>query len=362
MKRQLTTAYKVKEYLRLRRALGFKMRSQGEMLLQFAKQLDRSGHRGPLTTEMALKWANSPQLSRSSRAKRLSAVRCFARYLSVRDGRTEVPGRYLVPKVCFRQRPHLYSPRELEQLLETVGRLRPLYPLKRLVYRTLFGLLACTGLRVSEALRLNAVDVDLKRGVMRIEQTKFKKSRLVTLHPTATRALRCYVLARYGQQVINEDSPFFVNGRGTRLTYCAVRNAFERIRDMLSWKKGNGDMPRPRIHDLRHTFACRRLLSWYRQGKDVHNLIAALSTYMGHGKVTDTYWYLTGTPELLAIAGGRFERFACAEKGGRACNPKNLRCPRFRLGQCFSVTSASTLSANVILARRQLAAIATLSG
>ena len=123
-----------------------------------------------LTTEMALKWANVPKLSRSSRAKRLSAVRCFARYLSVRDGRTEVPGRHLVPKVCFRQRPHLYSQRELEQLLAAAGRLWPSYPLKRLVYRTLFGLLACAGLRVSEALKLNAADVDLEHGVLRIEK------------------------------------------------------------------------------------------------------------------------------------------------------------------------------------------------
>jgi integrase len=317
MKRKSTMARKVKEYLRLRRALGFKMRSQGEMLLQFARYLDRSGHRGPLTTEMALKWANDPKLSRSSRAKRLSAVRCFARYLSVRDGRTEVPGRYLVPKVCFRQRPHLYSQRELEQLLDATGRLWPSYPLKRLVYRTLFGLLACAGLRVSEALKLNVADVDLEHGVVRIEKTKFKKSRLVPLHPTATRALRRYVLARDGRQVMGDDSPFFLNGDGTRLTYCAVCWAFEHLRDMLGWKAGNGEMPRPRIHDLRHTFACQRLLSWYRQGNDVHNLIAALSTYMGHGKVTDTYWYLTGTPELLAIAGGRFERFAHLGKGGR---------------------------------------------
>jgi integrase len=117
---------------------------------------------------------------------------------------------------------------------------------------------------------------------------------------------------------MRDNSPFFVNGDGTRLTYCAVRWAFEHLRDMLGWKTGNGEMPRPRLHDLRHTFACRRLLTWYRQGKDVHNLIAALSTYMGHGRVTDTYWYLTGTPELLAIAGGRFEQFALDGKGGRA--------------------------------------------
>ena len=113
-------------------------------------------------------------------------------------------------------------------------------------------------------------------------------------------------------------APFFVSGDGNRLTYRAVCRIFQQLRDMLGWKKGNGEWPRPRIHDLRHSFACRRLLSWYRQGKNVHHLVAALSTYLGHGKVTDTYWYLTGTPELLAIAGSRFERFARPGKGGRA--------------------------------------------
>ena len=318
MSRQATMVSNVKEYLRLRRALGFQMRSQEEMLLQFAKYLDHSGHRGPFTTDMALRWANRPQLARSYRAKRLSAVRCFARYLTVRDGRTEVPDRHLIPIVVFRQRPHLYSQRELEQLLDATDRLLPTYPLKRLVYRTLFGLLACTGLRISEAIKLKSAHVDLKHCVLRIEKTKFKKSRLVPLHPTAARALRRYSEARYGQPTACDDSPFFVNRRGNRLTYCAVRWAFERLRNVLGWKHGNGEMPRPRVHDIRHTFACRRLLSWYRQGKNVQNLIVSLSTYMGHGKVTDTYWYLTGTPELLAIAGGRFEQFARSGKGERA--------------------------------------------
>jgi integrase len=285
------------------------------MLLQFGRYLDGAGHRGPLTTETALRWANRPHLSRSSRAKRLSAVRCFARYLSARDGQTEVPERYLVPKVCFRQRPHLYSPGELAQLLAATEHLLPSYPLKRLVYRTLFGLLACTGLRVSEALKLNADHVDLQRGVLWIEQTKFKKSRLVPLHPTATHALRRYAQARYGKLDVRDNSPLFANKKGNRLTYCAVRWNFETLRDMLRWTQGNGNWPRPRIHDLRHTFACQRLLSWYRQGQDVHHLIAALSTYLGHGNVTDTYWYLTSTPELLAIAGVRFEQFANTGKG-----------------------------------------------
>ncbi|MBM4093425.1 MAG: integrase [Planctomycetes bacterium] len=317
MKRN-TMVCRVRDYLRLRRSLGFQMRSQEEMLLRFARHLDRSKHRGPLTVQKALEWANRPHLSQSTRATRLSAVRCSARYMAVRDGQTEVPGRHLVPKVCFRQRPHLYSQRELEQLLAATQRLWPSYPLKRLVYWTLFGLLACTGLRVSEALKLNAAHVDVKHDVLRIEETKFKKSRLEPLHATATRAMCRYALARYGQLHVRDNSPFSINDRGIRLTYCAVRWNFERLRDMLGLTKGNGQRPRPRLHDMRHTFACQRLLSWYRQGKDVHHLIAALSTYLGHGKVSDTYWYLTGTPELLAVAGGRFERFASRAQGGRS--------------------------------------------
>jgi len=324
LKRSSTMVRQVGEYLQLRRSLGFELKSQGKLLLRFARYLDRSGHRGPLTTEMILRWANLPKNSaRSYRAKRLTAVRCFARYLAARDGQTEVPGRYLMPKECVRRQPHLYSQHEIEQLLAATDWLLPMYPLRRLVYRTLFGLLACTGLRISEALKLNAADVDLEHGVLRIKETKFKKSRLVPLHPTTTRALRWYVQTRYGQQVPYDESPFFVNRYGNRLTSVTVRRTFRNLRDMLGWKKSNGELPRPRIHDFRHTFACRRLLTWYRQGKDVHNLIVALSTYLGHGSVTNTYWYLAATPELLAIAGDRFEQFArtgkaSARKGGRA--------------------------------------------
>jgi len=253
MRRHVTMLAQAKEYLRLRRSLGFELRSQGEMLLSFAKYLDHSGHRGPLTTEVALCWTNLPKnASLAYRAKRLSAVRCFARYLTARDGRTEVPDRRLVAKVYLRRRPHLYSQSELEQLLAATGRLWPSYPLKWLVYRTLFGLLACTGMRVSEALKLNAADVDLVHGVLRIEKTKFKKSRLVPLHPTATQALRRYAQARYGQQGGGDDSPFFISSRGNRLYYHIVCRVFGQLRDILGWKKGNGELPRPRIHDLRH--------------------------------------------------------------------------------------------------------------
>ena len=318
MKRHRTMVQHVNTYLEQRRALGFQLKSQGEMLLDFAKYLDHTGRRGPFTTEAALRWVNLPENpSRKYLAKRLSAVRCFARYLAVRDGRTEVPDRHLIPKAPLRQRPYLYSQRDLQQLLAATGRLWPSYPLKRLLYRTLFGLLACSGLRISEALKLNAEHLDLERGILRVEKTKFKKSRLVPLHPTATRALRRYAQSRYGQQRPGDDGPFFVKADGSRLTSCAVRWAFGQLRDMLGWNRRKGQELRPRIHDLRHTFACRRLLCWYRQGKDVHHLVAALSTYMGHGKVTDTYWYLTATPELMAIAADRFEQFVCTGQGGQ---------------------------------------------
>jgi integrase len=138
---------------------------------------------------------------------------------------------------------------------------------------------------------------------------------LVPLHPTAKRALCRYAQTRFGTLDVHDNSPFFVNKKGNRLTYGAIRWNFDKLREMLGWTQGNGEWPRPRIHDLRHTFACQRLLFWYRHKLDVHHLIAALSTYLGHGKVSDTYWYLTSTPELLAIVGGRFERFADTGKG-----------------------------------------------
>ena len=179
-----------------------------------------------------------------------------------------------------------------------------------LTYRTLFGLLASTGLRISEALKLASDQVDLKRGLIRVERTKFKKSRLVPLHPTTIRALRRYVAARNHRWGCHDGSCFFVGHNGLALKYKAVRAVFLVLLHNLGWDRGNGERPRPRIHDLRHSFACRRLLYWYRDGEDVHHRIAALATYLGHGRVTNTYWYLSATPELLAVIGSRFERFA----------------------------------------------------
>jgi integrase len=309
MKRRQTTVRQAKAYLDYRRALGFDMQSSEKLLLQFAQFVDQSGRRGPLTTDLILRWVNLPEnAAMSYKANRLSIARGFARYLAARDGKTEVPDWRLMPKI-FRHRPHLLGEPQIRQLIVATGRLKRSYQLRPLTYETLFGLLASTGLRISEALKLTRKQADLKRGILRIERTKFKKSRLVPLHPTATQALRQYSEARDRQWGLSDDGPFFVGRFGRALSYDGVGWAFRWLCVDLGWRKGNGEWPRPRIHDLRHSFACRRLLRWYHDGENVHHKIAALSTYLGHSSVTDTYWYLSSTPELMAVVGNRFERF-----------------------------------------------------
>jgi integrase len=219
--------------------------------------------------------------------------------------------------VKYRRRtPHIYSDEELGALLAAARRLRPSTGLTPHTYATLFGLLACTGLRVSEALRLTRDDVDWGRGLLAVRQTKFRKSRLVPLHPSTLGVLREYADRRDRFHPCPTADAFFLTRRGTRVPLSSVQVTFWKLRKRLSWATGRGP-GKPRIHDLRHTFACRRLQRWYEEGVDVDHVITALSTYLGHTSVRDTYWYLTGTPELLRLATARFERFAASASGGR---------------------------------------------
>lgn len=310
MRKRLTMVSRAKDYLEHRRALGFALDEGGKLLMKFARFADRSGHRGPLTTDLALRWASLPKTaSPRYRATRLSIIRSFARYLAAQDGQSDIPDHRLLSKNYYRMQPHIYSESQIRELILAAAKLKPTYRLRPLTYSTLFGLLASTGLRISEALKLKKKHIDLEQRVMRIERTKFRKSRLVPFHPTTGQAMRRYASERDRDWPGRDSDAFFVSGRGRALPYPTVQYTFRRLRAQLGWC-GNGTLPRPRIQDLRHTFACTRLLRWYQQGIDVDHAIAALSTYLGHGKVTDTYWYLTGTPQLLSIAGERFERFA----------------------------------------------------
>jgi integrase len=309
-RRTSTIVARARKYLAHRRALGFELESTGNILLDFARFADSIGQEAPLTTELMLRWATSSKdHSIRYRAARLSAVRGFARHLAAEDGRGEVPDMRLLTSGFRREQPHIYTDRQLHQLLAAAAHLSPAYPLRPHTYATFFGLLASTGVRVSEAIALQRDDVDLRTGVLVIKETKFRKSRLVPMHATVVHALHQYAARCDRDPDARSSRSFFVGARGKALSYTTVRHTFRGICRRLGWQS-NGTRPRPRIHDLRHSFACRRLLRWYREGVDVDGAIASLSTYLGHGKVTDTYWYLSATTELLALVGERFERFA----------------------------------------------------
>jgi integrase len=298
----------VTEYLALRRALGFDLRVTGWLLRSFAGYADAIGHRGPITIDLATRWAASSQAGPSQIAQRLTVIRQFARHRAAYDPGTEVPlaGHVSGPR---RKPPHIYSDAEIAQLLGAAAGLRPRGRLRPQTYVTLFSLLACTGLRVSEARHLTIRDVDLGAGLLVIRETKFRKSRLVPLHPSAVSPLARYAAVRDRYTNFPRSEYFFRTDHAAALRKRAVESTFEKLRIRLQWTV-RGRARRPRIHDLRHTFAVRRLLRWYEDGADVDQKILALSTYLGHAKVTDTYWYLSAIPELLAITARRFEQYA----------------------------------------------------
>jgi integrase len=304
----------VKDYLAYRRGLGFKLEGDGRLLLRFAQYADRSGHRGPLTTELILRWVRLPaEASPSYLVARLQAVRGFARYRVIFESGTEVPPPGLLVARCRRPTPYIYTEEEITALLAAARRLPPQTSLRPHTYATFFGLLACTGLRVSEALNLTRSDIDWHQELLTIRQTKFRKSRLVPLHPSATDMLKGYAGLRDRFHPRSVAEAFFVTFRGTPLRLPTVEGVFGHLRKELSWQSRGGR--RPRVHDLRHTFACRRLIRWYEEGADLEHAIASLSTYLGHTLVTNTYWYLTAVPDLLGLATVRFERFASSSFG-----------------------------------------------
>lgn len=312
MKRATTMSAKVERYLEFRRGLGYRLQTEGRLLQQFGRFADASGHRGPLTIELALRWAQSAGgCDRLYWARRLEIVRCFARHLAVTEPGTQVPGRRLLGPAHRRTTPHIYTTRELASLLAAAGRLLSARGLRPHAYVTLIGLLACTGLRISEALHLATADVDLGRGVLRIRETKFRKSRLVALHPTAVAALKAYVAKRTRLLGTAQADRFFLSDLGRELPYSTVRHTFRRL--CASVGITGAPRRRPCLHDLRHSFACRCVERWYQAGADLDYAISALSVYLGHAKVTDTYWYLTATPDLMALAAKRFEAFVCKE-------------------------------------------------
>lgn len=297
----------VEEYLAYRRGLGYGLATAACHLRSFAQHAEQNGHRGPITVDLAVRWALCSRSQKPAQAaRRLAFIRQFARHRALIDPATEIPPADLLGRVPHRRQAHIYSDVEISALLQQAGRMRPHGGLCPKTYVAFFGLLLSTGLRLSEACRLTCDDVDLQRGLLTIRQTKFRKTRCVPLHPSTTQALKQYATDRDAFVHSDPASFFFRTQRAPRLMPDTVQSAFGCIRRRLGWT-AQGRARRPRIHDTRHTFAVRRLLRWYEEGADIGQKMLALSTYLGHARISDTYWYLTGVPELMAIASKRFE-------------------------------------------------------
>ncbi|NKL66981.1 tyrosine-type recombinase/integrase [Rhizobium leguminosarum] len=280
-------------YVELQRTVGFKFRVQHTLLRSFVTFAERHGDRHIEVTRV-LEWATlapSPQ----QRRNRLVTVRRFALVLAAEDLRHQVPSAEALGRNLLKQRiPHIYTPDEISALLQAAARLKPSDTIRPLMYETLFGLLATTGMRISEALALRLEDVTADGLVIR--QTKFQKSRLLPLHDTTRDALDKYLLARRRLGTLN--SMLFVSAIGAPPAYSTVIAVFLRLARSLGLR-GEPGQTGPRIHDLRHTFAVRSLEQCQPDHHAVGRHIVALSTYLGHAHVTDTYWYLQATPILL---------------------------------------------------------------
>lgn len=293
------------KYLRMRKGLGYKYEHQTRRLADFVAFMEKRKAK-TITTKLAMEWAMLPPDRHASWALRLSDVRGFARHVANFDPKTEVAPVGVLPGLK-RAKPYVYSNEEIAALLAAALALPPENGLRRWTCHTLFGLIAVTGMRISEAMGLERDDVDLDAGVLMVRLTKFGKSRLVPLHATTCAALRKYANRRDTHLGLHCGSTFFVTEQGRRLLYQYVHRVFWRLSREIGLRRP-GDRIGPRIHDFRHSFAIRTLLDWYRAGKNVEQQLPALSTYLGHSCVRDTYWYLSACPELMGEAARRLDR------------------------------------------------------
>ena len=293
-------------YLAMRRTLGFKLTSQGRLLLEFIDyceqhQLDQ------VHADVALRWATNPPKGGQDRvyhARRLMVVRIFARHLVTIDSATEVPPPDLLPSHYRRVTPHVFTTDEIHALIVAADGLQP--ALRAATWLTLLGLLAVTGMRISEVCNLNVDDIDEGSGAVRIINSKFNKSRQVLLHSTTLDALASYRRQRQTLRPSATTPALLINSCGRRLDSGNATATFAELVDAAGVAARPGQR-RPRLHDIRHSVAVWTLMDWYRDGGDVQARLPLLSTWLGHVDPKSTYWYLQAVPELLTLAAGRLE-------------------------------------------------------
>jgi integrase len=298
------------DYLTVRRALGYKLERAELFLGQFITYLEKLGEKR-VTIKSALAWATLPEDADPYwHSKRLSIVRVFSRHLRTIDPTTEVPPADLLPSRRCRITPYLYSDEDINSLITAATTLHT--PHRGATYATLIGVLATTGMRVGEVIGLDRSDFDVGNGLLIVRKGKFDKSRQLPLDPSAQDALRVYRSRRDRPHSAKNTPALLVSTAGTRLIYANVQNTFHRLVQRVGLQSRSG-ASRPRLHDLRHSFAVRTIIDTYRSGADIDARLALLSTYLGHVNPASTYWYISAAPELLELAGDRLQRYLGGE-------------------------------------------------
>jgi len=297
----------LENYVKLRRGLGLKFEGQDYLLRKFDQYLCERDYHGPLDQDLALAFAcANSAVSRNEAARRYQVVRHFSDYLATFDPSTPRLNPHIMLRPRTRPAAYIYTEEELSLLLREARRISPKHPLRGITLHAIVGLGAACGLRIGEVAHLNKGDVDWQAGALTIRRTKFAKDRLVPLHPTTLAVLRDYAAVRDAAFPDNDSPAFFISMRGRGISKHTLQTSFWDLTRRVGLRGRTG--PGPSFHDLRHTFAVRRLVSWYKEGADVQSLLPALATYMGHVHYSDTAYYLTATSELLELAAERHQR------------------------------------------------------
>lgn len=301
----ITLREALKDYVAMRRSLGFKLEHANSYLLNFITFMEAQSA-DFITTKLALEWAQQPSAARTKTwASRLSAIRGFAVYRQATDRRTEIPPSNLLPASCIRMKPYLYTDGEISRLMNAALEMPEASILTRRTYYCFFGLLAITGMRPGEVIQLKVVDVDLTEGILTVRESKFGKSRLIPLHASTRKVLADYAEVR--DKLLGRPSTyFFISNVGTKLSGGRVRLTFYQLSRQVGLR-GLKAKRGPRLQDFRHRFAIETLSDFYRDGEDAEHWLPVLSTYLGHVNITHTYWYLNACPELMEQAVKRLE-------------------------------------------------------
>ncbi len=304
----------VELYLKTRRSFGFALVQVGVELGSLVRYAQQISHRGPLTASLAFAWAQqSRKATAAYQAHRLGLFRRLALFAKAYDRRTQIPSKTDLVSGYRRRAVHIFSARELNVLLKASTHVGRLHAFRGSTFRTLIGLLFCTGLRIGEALKLADADIDWGAGTLTIRHGKNSRQRRIPVHPSTLEALKRYRALRNKTLGCGVSANFFLSFRGEPLGYHGVNIIFRKLCRELDWKTP----PVPRLHDFRHTFAVRTLLDWYRSSQPVGSNLWTLSNYLGHRHLSDTYWYLSAVPALMQFCQERFAHAqSWASKGG----------------------------------------------